>query len=506
MRNLREFSSSFLAFDLGAASGRAVHGLLDMESNRLRIQELHRFKNRMLTDRGHLHWNVHRLFDEIQTGLSACAQETRIEGLGVDTWGVDFGLLAKDGTILGMPFAYRDSHTQGAMEEFFTKIPKERIYRLTGVQFLPFNSLFQLYAMKRDSSSLLESARDILFMPDLFHYLLTGEKKSEFSFASTTQLFNPQKRAWENELLHSLGLSPSLLQDIVEPGTVIGNLDRRIAHRHGWGKVPVIAVATHDTGSAVAAVPATGDDWAYISSGTWSLMGIETKKPIINDLALKLNFSNEGGVEGTVRFLKNITGLWLLQRCQDIWFKKKQHSYDNLIAMALEADPFRFVIDPDWEGFLRPDDMLDTIQRYCIQTGQVAPQSYGEFVRGICESLALKYRLVLDELRKFCSHPIRRIHIIGGGAKNQLLCQFTANATGLPVYAGPSEATAIGNLMVQSIACGLVSSLESMREIIRNSFEVTSYEPERTEDWEEALELFRRICKTELKDGQNPER
>jgi rhamnulokinase len=400
----------------------------------------------MLPVRGHLHWNIHRLFDEIQSGLAICAQKTHIESLAVDTWGVDFGLLARDGTILGLPFAYRDAHTQGAMEEFFKKIPRKRIYDLTGIQFLPFNSLFQLYAIKRDKSSLLETASDLLFMPDLFQYLLTGEKKTEFTFATTTQLYNPKKREWEGELFDALGLSRSLMQEIVQPGTMIGNLDERITRQFGWKGVPVIAIASHDTGSAVAAVPAQGEDWAFISSGTWSLMGIETNKPIINDLALELNFTNEGGVEGTFRFLKNIAGLWLLQKCCEVWPTGKQMNYDSLMAMALEAKPFGFIIDPDWGGFLNPVHMPKTIQRYCVKTGQAV----------------------------------------------------------LPVYAGPAEATAIGNIMMQSMSSGWVPSLEKMREIVRNSFDIVVYEPAQTEDWKEALGLFHRILLMESNDGKNP--
>ena len=494
-------SPSFLAFDLGAASGRAILGSLD--TNRLTIRELHRFSNEMIPVRGHLHWDVYRLFDEIQTGLVICAQKTQIESLAVDTWGVDFGLVGQDGTLLEMPFAYRDAQTRGAMEDFLKNFPKERVYNLTGTQFLPFNSLFQLHAMKRAKSSLLEASRDLLFMPDLFQYLLTGEKKTELTFATTTQLYNPEKRGWEKELFDALGLSPFLMQDIVDPGTKVGNLNVRITQQFDRKDVLVIAVASHDTASAVAAVPAQGEDWAYISSGTWSLMGIETKKPIINELALKLNFTNEGGVEGTFRFLKNIAGLWLLQKCCDTWSPGKQENYGDLTAMAREVQPFRFIIDPDWEGFLNPKHMPETIQRFCVKTGQAVPQSQGEFVRGICESLALKYRLVLDELKQIGSHPIGRIHIMGGGAKNPLLCQFTANATELPVYAGPAEATAIGNIMMQAVTCGWVRSLKHMREIVRNSFDVKLYEPAQTEEWKEALGLFRRILNMELKDGKN---
>jgi len=491
-------SPSFLAFDLGAASGRAVLGQL--ETSHLRTKELYRFANGMLPVHEHLHWDIFRLLKEIKKGLAVCAEETRITSFAIDTWGVDFGLLDQDGTILGMPFAYRDAHTQGAMEDFFKLIPRERIYNLTGIQFLAFNSLFQLHAMKRDKSSVLEEARDLLFMPDLFHYFLTGEKKTEFTFATTSQLYNPRKKGWENELFDALGVSKSLMQEIIQPGSIIGKLDKNIAQQLGWRDVLVVAVASHDTGSAVACVPARGKDWAFISSGTWSLMGIETENPIINDLALRLNFTNEGGVEGTFRVLKNITGLWLVQKCREAWEMEKKFSYDQLMAMAQGAKSFRFFIDPDWEGFLNPPDMPKAIQQYCIQTGQELPRSPAEFVRGICENLALKYRVILDEIRQISSNPINKIHVIGGGAKNRLLCQLTANATGLPVFAGPAEATAIGNIMMQSKAHGFIQSLVQMREIIRNSFDVVVYEPKKTKEWREAFRLFQKILHTEFTD------
>ena len=490
---------SFLAFDLGAESGRAILGHL--QSDRLHIKELYRFANEMLPIRGRLCWNIYRLFDEVKKGMTICAEETQIDSLAIDTWGVDFGLLARDGTILGLPFTYRDGHTLGAMEEFFRKVPRERIYDLTGIQFLPFNSLFQLHAMKRDNSSLLEAANDLLFMPDLFHYLLTGERKSEFTFATTSQLYNPIKGDWEEELLQALGISKSLMKEVVKPGSLIGETDKKITGQLGWRSVPVIAVASHDTGSAVAAVPAQGKDWAYISSGTWSLMGIETQKPIINDSALRLNFTNEGGVEGTFRFLKNIAGLWLLQKCREMWVKEQEISYGKLMDLARDAKSFQFFIDPDWEGFLNPDDMTEAIQSYCTRTKQKSPQSPAEYVRGICESLALKYRVVLEEIGQIRSDPINKIHVIGGGVKNRLLCQFTADATGIPVYAGPAEATSIGNIMMQSLSQGHVRSLEQMRAIIRNSFDVAVYEPVHTEGWRGAHDRFLEIIHTESADG-----
>ncbi len=483
--------SYFLAFDIGAASSRAVLGSL--EDERLSIKEISRFPNEMLSIHGHLYWNIYRLFEELKYGLAVCANYTQVQGVAIDTWGVDFGFLAEDGTILGLPHSYRDPHTKGAMQGFFKKISKERIYELTGIQFLPLNTLYQLFVLKKSGSSLLKNAHDLLFMPDLFNYLLTREKKTEFTFATTSQLYNPRKKRWEGELFAALEISESLMQEIVQPGTIIGTLIPEIGKPLGWKSIPVIAVATHDTGSAVAAVPARGEDWAYISSGTWSLLGVETKEPIINNQAMELNFTNEGGVEGTFRFLKNIGGLWLLQECRKVWAAHRDFSYEELNNLALKAKPFQSIIDPDWEGFLCPANMPQAIRAYCESTGQTVPETPSELTRCILESLALKYRMVLDQLAKVYPHPIRKIHVIGGGANNRLLCQFTADASGLPVYAGPAEATSTGNIMMQAFTQGYLQSLNEMREVIRNSFELAALEPHEQEDWQQAYGRFREI-------------
>lgn len=497
-------SPTFLAFDLGAASGRAILGRL--ESGRLNITEVLRFSNVMLPVRGHLKWDIFRLIENIKKGLAMAVRDTQIDSFAVDTWGVDFGLLDKKGSILGLPFAYRDSFTLGAMEEFFSKMKRDRIYHLTGVQFLTFNSLFQIFAIKRNISSILDKAHDLLFMPDLFHYFLTGEKITEFTIATTSQLYNPQKKEWEDGLFEALGISKSLMQSVIQPGAFVGRLKKEISREIGGWDIQAVAVGSHDTASAVAAVPSHGQDWAFISSGTWSLMGIETENPIIDSLALRLNFTNEGGVEGTFRFLKNITGLWLLQRCREIWEKEKPLSYDQLMAMARKAKSFQFFIDPDWKGFLNPADMTEAIRKYCTQTGQEPPHSIEEFVRGICECLAMKYRSVLDEIRLIRTTPIRRIHLIGGGAKNRLLCQFTANATGLSVLAGPDEATSIGNLMMQARAHAHIQSLSQMREVVRRSFEVAVYEPVQTTEWEKAYERFQKITAEEFDDDKKDDK
>jgi len=348
-------------------------------------------------------------------------------------------------------------------------------------------------AMVRDRSPHLEIASALLLMPDLFSYLLCGETKSEFTIATTSQLYNPRKRAWEDELLLALGLSRDLMQDIVAPGTVLGPLRSDIARETGISNAPVIATASHDTAAAVAAVPAEGDDWAYISSGTWSLMGVESRLPIISDPARDFNFTNEGGVKGTFRVLTNIMGLWLLQQCRRAWARDQEHSYQQLIQAASSAPPFRAIIAPDHPDFLNPPDMPAAIQAFCQRTGQPAPQTPGEFTRTILESLALKYRVVLDQARLICPHPINRIHVVGGGSRNELLCQFTANATGLPVIAGPAEATAVGNLLVQALALGQVASLRHIREIVRLSFPVRQYEPEQPQQWHSACVRFREL-------------
>jgi rhamnulokinase len=445
---------------------------------------------------GRLHWDIFKLHEHIKEGLRYCAGKENSPplSLGIDTWGLDFGLLDEDGGILSLPHGYRDSRFQNASESFFAKIPKERVYELTGIQFLPFNTLFQLESMVRDRSPLLDAATDLLFMPDLLTYLLTGVKKSEFTFATTSQLYSARKHGWEDELFEALGLPRLLMQEVVMPGTPIGNLTPEGADEVGVRPIPVVAVATHDTGSAVAAVPAEGDDWAYISSGTWSLMGIETKAPIITEKSFENDFTNEGGVEGTIRFLKNITGLWLLEECRRVWAAERNYQYEELMSLAEAAPPFGSLVDPDHTDFLNPTSMPDAICAVCKDTRQKSPEAIGEFVRCILESLALKYRCVLDMLRQSSPHPINRLHVIGGGAHNRMLCQFTANATGLPVIAGPAEATAIGNIMVQAMSSGHVANLSEMRAVVRNSFELVDYAPQDVSHWNSAYERFRDIC------------
>jgi rhamnulokinase len=483
----------FLAFDLGAESGRTILGKL--ETDRLSTRELSRFPNSPVQVQGHLHWNIHNLFEEVKNGMKACLEEAspHPESLAVDTWGVDFGLLAKDGNILELPFAYRDHRTKGAMEAFFERVPKRKVYQWTGIQFMPFNTLFQLYSMVRDKSPLLERAAGLLFMPDLITYLLTGEKKNEFTIASTSQLLDPNRIAWREELFAALEIPLGMMQEIIRPGTVVGKLSPAIGKETGLEETPVIATASHDTASAIAAIPASGENWAYISSGTWSLMGFESTQPIINKKALESNFTNEGGVRGTTRFLKNISGLWLIQQCRKEWIRKTAVTYEELTRSAKEMPPFKTFIDPDWPDFLNPPSMPDAIGEFCLKTKQPIPRTGPEISRCILESLALKYRFTLDELLELRETPIERIHIIGGGSQNQLLCQLTADATGLPVVAGPAEATAIGNIMVQALALGYVRSLDEIRKIVRHSVALKKYEPCGAKEWDLAYERFRSI-------------
>jgi len=485
----------FLAFDLGASSGRTILGTL--EAGRLSIRELTRFPNEMIEICGHLHWNIAQLYQELKRGMSACAQEgVRPESLALDTWGVDFGLLASDGSLLGLPYAYRDPRTQNASEEFFRLVPRRQVYELTGIQFMPINSLFQLYAMVRDGSPLLKVTDRLLMIPDLLNYFLTGEKKTEFTIATTSQLYNPNEHAWAAELFSTLGISPRIMPPIVQPGTVLGSLRRPICQETGLPETPVVATASHDTASAVAATPADGTGWAYISSGTWSLVGFESKRPIIKDQAFEANVTNEGGVEGTFRVLKNVTGLWLVQECRRAWARERVYSYEELAEMATAAPSFTSLIDPDHPAFMNPSDMPGTICRYCESTRQPLPETPAEFARCIFEGLALKSRMVLDQLRQLTREPIKLMHIIGGGSQNETLCQFTANATGLPVVAGPTEATAIGNLLVQAIGLGYVSSLAQLREIVRQSFALKRYEPQDSADWQAAYDRFQGLTPT----------
>ena len=486
-------SHTFIAFDLGATSGRAIAGTLS--DGKITMDEITRFPNGMINVGNHLHWNILGIYEILKNSLKSCAQSGKYqpESIGIDTWGVDFGFLADDGALLGEPYAYRDPHTNGMMEEFFRLIPREKVYDLTGIQLMQINSLFQLFALKRNNSSILAAAKDLLFLPDLLNYLFTGVRKAEFTIVSTSQMLNPKTMTWASGLFDAMDVPLSLMQDIVLPGTIVGNLTEQISRETGMSKIPVVAVASHDTASAIAAVPAEGENWAYLSSGTWSLMGIETKKPLIDKETAAMNFTNEGGVEGTFRFLKNITGMWLLEQCRKEWCIQKEYSYGELVDMAKSASSFSCFVDPDAAGFHNPDSMIKAISDYCARTNQKAPASIGEFVRCIFESLAMKYRYTLEQLKRVSPHPIEKLHVIGGGSKNAYLCQFTANAIGMPVVAGPAEGTAMGNLLVQAMALGHLKSLSDIRQIVRNSIVTETYQPLDQSEWDKAYQQFLKV-------------
>ncbi|MGQ7871058.1 rhamnulokinase [Sunxiuqinia sp. sy24] len=482
--------NNFLAFDLGASSGRAILGTLN--DGKLELTEVHRFENQMQLIQGHFFWNIFSLFNELKTGLKKCVQEFGIQpdSVGVDTWGVDFVHLNKEGMLISLPFAYRDSRTDTAMEDLFQQVPKEEVYLQTGIQFMQFNSLFQLFSMVKDQSSLLEITDKILFMPDALNYLFSGKAVTELSIASTSQMIVPGKKEWQTELLDKAGIPSSILTELVDPGTVIGTIQADVAEETGSLQVPVVAVAGHDTASAIASVPAIDKNYAYISSGTWSLMGIESDQPLVSDQTLKMNYTNEGGVEGTTRFLKNIMGMWLVQECRRTWLKEKNYSWDEMVQLAKGAEPFKYLINPDDTVFLNPGNMPKAIDDYCQASGQGSPETHAEIIRCVYDSLALKYRFTLEQIRMVSEQPIERIHIIGGGANNRFLNQLTADATKLTVIAGPTEATATGNILVQAKAMGALQSLEAMRQVVRDSFEVEEFKPNPTLDWDNAYQKY----------------
>lgn len=481
---------NFLAFDIGATSGRAV--LVTLIDGKFEMRELHRFPNNLLELHGKYYWNIYNLYEELKKSLSICTREQlSIDSIGIDTWGVDFGYLAADGSLLGLPRAYRDPYTEGAMDEYFRLVPREEVYRLTGIQFMNFNSLFQLFRARQEEFAPLKDAEEILFIPDLLSYLLTGKKVCEYTDASTSQLLNPVTKQFEASLLEAAGVSPSIVMPVVMPGTLVGELTDGVAKETGIGKVPVIAVAGHDTASAVAAVPAQDPHFAYLSSGTWSLMGIETEQPIITEASYKNNFTNEGGIEGTTRFLKNITGMWLLEQCRKEWERVGRiYTYPEIVEMAEQATPFMRFVNPDDPCFANPSSMTKAIAGYCEDTGQPVPETDADYVRCIFESLALRYNQVIRMLKEMAPFRIDRLHVIGGGSKNNLLNQFTANAIGMPVIAGPSEATAIGNSMVQARSAGIVSTRWEMRKLIADSIPTETFLPQDEMVWKDVYERY----------------
>ncbi|MBQ2696757.1 MAG: rhamnulokinase [Clostridia bacterium] len=488
-------TSKVLAFDFGASSGRAM--LFTFDGEKLSIEEMHRFSNDPVTVGGGFYWDVLRLFHEIKTGIlkTMHAGHSDILSIGIDTWGVDFGLFDKNGNLLGNPHHYRDSRTDGMIDQADKEVGKRYIFDHTGIQFNFFNTLFQLMAIRKDPS--LELADRLLFTPDVFNYFLTGEMKNEYTIASTSQLLDAKKRTWDTELLEKLQIPTKLLGELVQPGTVVGYLTDELCEELGCPKIPVVAVGSHDTASAVASVPVTEDyPYAYISSGTWALMGAELDEPEITDASFRYNFTNEGGVCGKIRFLKNIMGLWIVQECRRQWKREgKEFSFDDLEKAARSAEPHRSFIDPDDLSFAPPGNMPRRIREFCEKTGQPIPQTEGEVIRCAMESLALKCRMVVDALEDVQGKSLEAVHMLGGGIKDTMLCEFVACATQKKVLAGPVEATSTGNAVMQLMAMGKVSDLSEGRKVVKASFPITTYEPTDKEGWEQAFAAYKKFVK-----------
>ena len=484
----------FFAVDLGATSGRTIVGSLC--DGKIEQEELTRFNNILIETGGHVYWDIYALYSEIINGLKVAAKRgNEIASIGIDTWGCDFLCIAADGAVLRNPLAYRDPHTVGVMEKFFDKaVDKQTVYAKTGIQFMNFNSLFQLYAMREAGNSALANADKILFIPDALGYMLTGNAVCEYTVASTSQLLNPMTKDLDADLLASLGIARDRFGKMVMPGTVVGTLTPEVQRITGLGAVPVVAVAGHDTASAVAAVPAANEHFAYLSSGTWSLMGIETRNAVINARSSELNFTNEGGIDGTTRFLKNICGMWIYERCRKEFVNAPQ-SHADLQAEAMAQQPFRCLVNPDDAAFANPPSMIGAIQDYCRTTGQYVPQGYAEIIRCVFDSLSLRYRQVFTWLKEFADFPLDTLYIIGGGSLNNYLNQMTANSCGVTVKAGPQEATAIGNIMLQAKAAGIVNDIWEMRGIIANSVEQRVFEPQDKALWDEAYDKFLKVIR-----------
>jgi rhamnulokinase len=483
-------SAGYLAVDLGAESGRVVLGRFD--GGRVSLEEVHRFPNTSVRLPDGLHWDVLRFLSEIKDGLAKAMRKEEIEGIGIDSWGVDFGLLDGEGALVSNPYHHRDARTEGMMEEAFGLVPKEEIYQITGIQFLPINTLYQLLAMR--GSPLLEAAETMLLIPDLMNYWLTSEKACEYTNATTTQLLDLQEGGWARDLFEGMDLPSRILGPIVPPATELGPLLPEVAEEIGAGP-PVFASASHDTASAVVAVPAEGENFAYISSGTWSLVGVETPEPVVSQEAMEANFTNEGGFGRRTRLLKNVMGLWILQECRRQWAREgNDHSYEELALLAEDAPPAGPLVDPDHPTFLSPGDMPSRIRSFCEETGQDPPEEPASVARCVFESLALKYRYAIEQARSLTGRTVETVNVVGGGSQNDLLCQLTADAARFPVVAGPVEATAIGNVMVQAFAQGRVGSLEEIRAVVRDSFQASTYEPGGDhEEWSGLHERFSRL-------------
>jgi rhamnulokinase len=489
----------YLAVDLGAESGRVIAGLFDGRA--VRLDELHRFPNGPVEAAGTRRWDILALWREIQTGLAKGAANygSQIVSVGVDTWGVDYVLMSPKDEILGHPYHYRDVRVQGMLAQACSRVPRREIFAQTGIQFMELNTLYQLLAMQLSDPDLLRYAARLLLIPDYLNWLLCGSRVVEFTNATTTQCYHPVRREWAIGLLRSLGIPTHLFPEVVPPGTRLGTLRDDVASRTGLQRIDVVAPATHDTGAAVAAVPTerTGRaDWAYISSGTWSLIGVEVQEAIISDAALALNVTNEGGIDGTYRLLKNVMGLWLVQECRRSFERAgRPLEYEQLVQLARQAPPFRSLVNPDDSSFLSPPDMVAALQEACRRTGQPVPETEGQLVRCALESLALKYRRILEGIEALTGERIAVIHVVGGGSRNDLLNQFTANACGRPVIAGPTEATALGNVMLQARTAGDVGTLADLRAIVRQSSELKTCQPQATADWDAAYERFEQLTR-----------
>ena len=466
----------FLAVDLGATSGRTVLAAFDGE--KIDMSELTRFRNPMIPMGGHLFWDIAGLYNEILLSLKKLSSMGIVpDSIGIDTWGCDFAFFGKDGQLLGMPHCYRDQHTVGAQEKFFEKMPAAEVYKRTGIQFMDFNSLFQLDTLKRNGSQALEHADKVLFIPDALTYMLTGKAICEYTVASTSQMLNPMTGDLDEDILSALGLDRDKFGEMTQPGTVVGALSPQVQDATGLGAIPVVAVAGHDTGSAVAAVPAEDKEYAYLSCGTWSLLGIESTKAIISEDSFRENFTNEGGIEGTTRFLKNICGLWLFEQSRKE-FKNVPASVGELVALC-EESTYDGLINPDAPCFAAPTSMTAAIREYCLSTGQAAPETPADYCRCIFKSLANRYREIVDILQSMCDFQIRKLHVIGGGSQNKYLMQYAADALNMPVICGPVEGTALGNVLMQMKASGVVDTLEQMRKISAASVELITYTPEK---------------------------
>lgn len=490
--------NKILAIDLGASSGRAILGILDQQK-RLHLEEVYRFPNGGVQVGDELHWDVPYLFNEIKTSLKSYAEKygSELSSIGIDTWGVNFVLLDENDRFLSPMYHYRDKRTIGMLNEMFKIASKEDIFQQTGIQFMELNSSTQLFSMVKHNSSRLKKTHTFFMFPDYLNFLLSGKKSCEFSDATTTQLYNPVEKEWAWDLITDLGLNPEWFMDIIPGGTVLGTIQKELAEEVGLrNDTKIISPLTHDTGSAYASVPVEMNlykegEYGVLSSGTWSLLGVELQQPLISEKALKYNYTNEGGINGTIRFLKNITGLWLIQECKKIWEKdNKDLSWDIIEEEARKARPFKFFINPDDPDFVNPSHMVQAIQDYCKQSHQDIPQTIGEIARTIFESLAFRYKQAVENLEEIIDRKLRILHIIGGGSQNRLLNQFTTNALNIPVKAGPSEATAIGNILVQALALGLISNVAELRQIVRKSFKIIEYLPQNAKKWEEEYQRF----------------